>query len=438
MKRKTKIIGTLGPASWDAVTMGKLLDAGMNIARLNFSHGTHEKHLEVLKLFRKICREKGKWAAVMLDTMGPEVKTAMLRGGKPILIDFGQEIFIETVGAQYTTWEGFKEGSETRIGISYDRLCHVLSPGDHILLQDGTIAVEVMEIVCPTVLKGRALNGGMLGQKKSANFRGLTLDLPVLQSKDVEDLQQFAVKYRCDYVAASFVQTRADVEEVRRVLDLAGGHFVKVISKIEDSVALKNIDDIIDASDGIMIARGDLGTEIPPERVCLAQKMVITKCNIAGKFVITARQMLESMIKYPIPTRAEMTDVANAVFDGADCVMLSGETASGRFPDTAVSIMANVVENAELGLDYYSQVLGAYPPSYVTARTFCLSGSIHAPAILFLSHTPMTPFPPPSAVPHDSILELPHQGDFTSGGNPCLGRKKRRRIDRGQSVPRNG
>lgn len=371
-RRKTKIVATLGPASWDKEMIGRLLDAGMNIVRLNFSHGNHDHHLEVLERLREVCKEKGKWAAVMLDTMGPEVKTAMLRNHRPIFIDFGQEILIETVGREYVHWEGYKDPEETRIGISHETLCSVLEPGDKIQLQDGTVSVEITEIVNPTVLKGRALNGGMLGENKSANFHGKNLNLPILQGKDIYDLQQFAVKHKCDFVAASFVQSRADVQEVRSILDSAGGHFVKIISKVEDAVALQNIDEIIDASDGIMVARGDLGTEIPPERVALAQKMIITKCNIAGKMVITARQMLESMIKYPIPTRAEMTDVANAVFDGTDCVMLSGETAAGRFPDTAVSTMAHVLENAELGLDYYSQVLvGRMSPRlYVCASLF--------------------------------------------------------------------
>jgi len=212
----------------------------------------------------------------------------------------------------------------------------------------------VKQIVSDTVLKGIVLNSKELGERKNCNLPGVKVEIPVLTEKDIDDLQNFCVKHKMDYVAASFVQTGADVDFIRKTLDDVGGQNVKIISKIENEAGLENIDDIIAKSDGIMVARGDLGMEIPSEKVALAQKMIITKCNIAGTFVITATQMLESMCQNPLPTRAEMTDVANAVFDGTDAVMLSGETANGAFPEEAVLTMARICANAELVNNYYA------------------------------------------------------------------------------------
>jgi pyruvate kinase len=224
------------------------------------------------------------------------------------------------------------------------------------LFADGTISIEVMEILTPTTLRGKVLNSKKLGERKNGNLPGVKVDIPVLTEKDIDDLQNFCCKNKMDYVAASFVQSAEDVQFIRRILNEAGGYQVKIISKIENEAGLQNFDEILKYTDGVMVARGDLGMEIPSEKVALAQKMIITKCNIAGKFVICATQMLESMIENPLPTRAEMTDVANAVFDGADAVMLSGETANGSFPAEAVQTMAAITKNSEEGVNHLQRV----------------------------------------------------------------------------------
>jgi pyruvate kinase len=288
------------------------------------------------------------------DTKGPEVRTAKLRDGKSIQLVEGQELMMHAVGEQYTTWEGYQDKQETHIGVSYRSFADVLSVGSKFAIADGTLGIQVVELVSDTVVKGKALNPHMLGQLKNCKLLGSRESVCVLSPKDVDDLQNFCAKYKMDFVSASFVQSAADVGMIRRILDAAGGHDVKIISKIATEAGLRNIDEIIAASDGIMIARGYLGMEIPSEKVALAQKMIITKCNVAGKFVITVRQLLESMIERPLPTRAEMTDVANAVFDGTDCVSLSRETAIGRHPEDAVRVIAAIAANAELVNNYYA------------------------------------------------------------------------------------
>ncbi|KAJ1479371.1 Pyruvate/Phosphoenolpyruvate kinase-like domain-containing protein [Baffinella frigidus] len=323
-----------------------------------------------------------------MDTKGPEVRTAMLRDHKNISLVKDQDIIIEAVGDSYTTFEGYKTEEETRIGLSYGKLCQSVKAGNRILIADGTIVIQVVEILSETTLKGKVLNSKELGERKNCNLPGVVVDIPVLTPHDINDVQNFCAKHKMDFIAASFVQSGNDVRFIRKILDEAGGFDVKIISKIENEArflslnafpssvcshtfsvmaGMENLDEIIRETDGIMVARGDLGMEIPSERVPLAQKMMISKCNIAGKFVITATQMLESMCnitgkfvitamlesmcKNPLPTRAEMTDVANAVFDGTDAVMLSGETANGAFPDTAVAIMSAIVANAEKGIN---------------------------------------------------------------------------------------
>jgi pyruvate kinase len=357
--RSTKIVCTMGPKCWSEAAMHSLLDAGMNLARFNFSHGDHKAHGEVLSRFRHVCqdhaaafkRDKGMdmapvWAT-MLDTKGPEIRTAMLRNHEAIQLDAGQDIIVQAVGDDYTTFEGYKTATETRIGLSYAGLCQSMAPGKRILIADGTISIEVLEMLSATELRGRVMNKQKLGERKNCNLPGVKVDIPVLTAKDIDDLQNFCCLHEMDFVAASFVQSAEDVKFIRGILDDAGGKNVKIISKIENQAGLQNFDEILKYTDGVMVARGDLGMEIPSEKVALAQKMLITKCNVAGKFVITATQMLESMCTNPLPTRAEMTDVANAVFDGTDAVMLSGETANGDFPTEAVATMAAIVTNAE-------------------------------------------------------------------------------------------
>ena len=345
----------MGPKCWSEEGLAALLRAGMNMARFNFSHGDQPGHAAVLERVRRVSAENGARCGIMLDTKGPEIRTAMLRGHEAIELEQGQVVIVEAVGDAYTTFEGYKTAEETRIGLSYDKLCQSISPGKRILLADGTISIEVEEILTPTTLRGRVLNTHKLGERKNCNLPGVKVDIPVLTAKDIDDLQNFGCRLGVDFIAASFVQSADDVRFIRRILDEAGGQSIRIISKIENQAGLTNFDDILRYTDGVMVARGDLGMEIPSWKVPQAQKMIITKCNIAGKFVITATQMLESMISNPLPTRAEMTDVANAVFDGTDAVMLSGETANGDFSAQAVATMAAIVDNAECGVDYYSQ-----------------------------------------------------------------------------------
>ena len=384
--RKTKIVCTLGPACASAEGMRGLVDAGMNVARLNFSHGSHESHLEVLQRLRGVAADAGATVACLLDTKGPEIRTAMLCGGAPILLEKGQRIVVEAVGDRYTEFEGFKGDAETRIGLSYAKLCQSVAPGNRILLADGTVSIRVDELLSPTELRGTVLNSKELGQRKNCNLPGVTVDLPVLMDTDVYDLQAFACAHGVDFVAASFVQSKADVDFIRATLDAAGGHNIRIISKIENQAGLRNYDEILSATDGavpvvscmdarssasampiaidmpscprpdvtragIMVARGDLGMEIPPQKVPLAQKLMIAKANLAGKFVICATQMLDSLVATRYPTRAEISDVANAVFDGADALMLSGETANGVAPRSAVAVMASIAQHAELGVN---------------------------------------------------------------------------------------
>jgi pyruvate kinase len=343
----------MGPKCWSESAMHDLLDAGMNVARFNFSHGDQEAQRAVLERLRGVASIKRRIIGTMLDTKGPEIRTAMLRDHEPIELEQGQLIVVEAVGDNYTTFEGYKTPEETRIGLSYAHLCQSITPGKRILLADGTISIEVVEILSPTELSGRVLNSKKLGERKNCNLPGVKVDIPVLTPKDIDDLQNFCCKYQMDFVAASFVQSAEDVRFIRRILDEAGGKNVKIISKIENQAGLDHFDEILEHTDGVMVARGDLGMEIPSEKVALAQKLLITKSNVAGKFVIVATQMLESMINNPLPTRAEMTDVANAVFDGTDAVMLSGETANGEFPKEAVATMHRICKNAEVGVNSY-------------------------------------------------------------------------------------
>jgi pyruvate kinase len=358
--RKTKTVCTMGPKCWDEETMRALLREGMGVARFNFSHGDHEAQQAVLDRYREACKKEGAamkeelgldytphWAC-LLDTKGPEIRTAMLRDGQPIELEKNQPITIEAVGDAYTEFQGYKTDEETRIGLSYAKLCQSVKPGNNILIADGSISIRVDSIESDTVLKGTVLNTKKLGERKNCNLPGVKVDIPVLTAKDINDVQNFCCKNEMDFIAASFVQTGEDVQLIRKVLDEAGGQNVQIISKIENEEGVANIDAILKYSDGIMVARGDLGMEIPSQKVALAQKMLITKANVAGRFAICATQMLESMCDNPLPTRAEMTDVANAVFDGADATMLSGETANGAFPAVAVSTMAAINANAEL------------------------------------------------------------------------------------------
>lgn len=343
-RRKTKIVCTLGPASRSVEMTEKLLRAGMNVARFNFSHGSHEYHQETLDNLRKAMENTGILCAVMLDTKGPEIRTGMLKDGTPIQLKQGQEI---TISTDYSI-----KGDEKLICMSYKKLAKDVKPGMVILCSDGTISFKVLS--CDEeagVVRCRCENSATLGERKNVNLPGVIVDLPTLTEKDKEDILGWGVPNKIDMIALSFVRKGSDLVEVRKLL---GEHAKNILlmSKVENQEGVANFDDILANSDAFMVARGDLGMEIPIEKIFLAQKVMIYKCNIQGKPVVTATQMLESMIKSPRPTRAEATDVANAVIDGTDCVMLSGETAAGIYPDLAVSTMAKICLEVESTLDY--------------------------------------------------------------------------------------
>ncbi|EHA8590872.1 pyruvate kinase, cytosolic isozyme [Cocos nucifera] len=341
---KTKIVCTLGPASRSVPMLEKLLRAGMNVARFNFSHGSHEYHQETLNNLRTAMLNTQILCAVMLDTKGPEIRTGFLKDGKPIRLNEGQEI---TVTTDYSI-----KGDENIISMSYKKLPHDLEPGSTILCADGTITLTVLS--CDPdggTVRCRCENTALLGERKNVNLPGVVVDLPTLTEKDKEDIMGWGVPNNIDMIALSFVRKGSDLVNVREFL---GPHAKNIIlmSKVENQEGVMNFDDILKETNAFMVARGDLGMEIPIEKIFLAQKMMIYKCNLVGKPVVTATQMLESMIKSPRPTRAEATDVANAVLDGTDCVMLSGESAAGAYPEVAVKVMAKICVEAESSLDY--------------------------------------------------------------------------------------
>eukprot|EP00898_Chlorokybus_atmophyticus_P000724 jgi/Chlat1/1652/Chrsp127S01949 len=322
----------------------KLLQAGMSVARFNFSHGSHEYHQETLDNLKQAMRNTKIMCAVLLDTKGPEIRTGMLEGGNPVQLVAGSEVTLTT---DYTV-----KGNDKLIACSYKKLAQDVAPGKKILMADGSITLSVLSTdTSAGTAKCRCENTAMLGERKNMNLPGVVVDLPTITDKDKEDLLQWGLPNSIDFIAASFVRKGSDLQYIRQVLGPAGAQ-IQLISKVENQEGLVNFDDILHHSDGIMVARGDLGMEIPTQKVFLAQKMMIHKCNSAGKPVITATQMLESMIKSPKPTRAEATDVANAVIDGTDCVMLSGETAAGKYPIEAVSIMKKICCEAEASLNY--------------------------------------------------------------------------------------
>lgn len=343
---KTKIICTLGPKSREVPILEKLLRAGMNVARFNFSHGSFEYQQYTLDNLRRAMHNTQLMCAVLLDTKGPEIRTGQLKDGKPIKLMRDKEIWITTDYSHL--------GDEEMICMSYAKLAVDLQPGNTILCSDGSITMTVLE--CDTVknkVRCRCENTAMLGEKKNVNLPGIIVDLPTITQKDIDDIMLWGVPNNIDFIAASFVRKGEDVKKIKALL---GPHAkrIQIISKVENQEGLVNFDEILRETDGVMVARGDLGMEIPTEKIFLAQKMMIYKCNSAGKPVVTATQMLESMIKSPRPTRAEATDVANAVLDGTDCVMLSGETANGAYPDLAVAVMSQICQEAEASLDYSS------------------------------------------------------------------------------------
>lgn len=335
--KKTKIVCTIGPKTESEEKLNQLLDAGMNVMRLNFSHGDYEEHGNRIKNLRNVCAKTSKKAAILLDTKGPEIRTIKLEGGNDVALVAGQTFTFTT--------DKTVVGNKDRVAVTYEGFAKDLTVGNTVLVDDGLIGMKVTavtdtEVVC------EVLNNGDLGENKGVNLPGVSIGLPALAEKDKQDLI-FGCEQGVDFVAASFIRKRSDVEEMRAHLNAHGGENIMIISKIENQEGLNNFDEILEASDGIMVARGDLGVEIPVEEVIFAQKMMIEKCNAARKVVITATQMLDSMIKNPRPTRAEAGDVANAILDGTDAVMLSGESAKGKYPVEAVTIMATICDRTD-------------------------------------------------------------------------------------------
>ena len=338
--KKTKIVCTMGPNTNDKNIMLELAKNGMDVARFNFSHGDYAEHQSRLEILKEVRKELDRPVAALLDTKGPEIRTGVLKDGKKVSLKEGQTFTL-------TTREIV--GDETITHINYSGLNEDVAAGNKILIDDGLIELEVVkvdgtEIVCTVI------NGGELGEKKGVNVPNVKIKLPALTEKDKEDIR-FGIRQGFDFIAASFVRTADCIREIKEMLD-AEGSAIKVIAKIENAEGIENLDEIIAVADGIMLARGDMGVEIPAQEVPHIQKEIIRKCNEACKTVITATQMLDSMIRNPRPTRAEVTDVANAVYDGTDAVMLSGETAMGKYPIDALKMMVSIVEETEAYLDY--------------------------------------------------------------------------------------
>jgi len=359
--KKTKIICTIGPAVRSVDTIAELLKAGMNIARFNFSHGDHAYHGESFAMVREASRRTSIPVALLLDTKGPEIRTGMVRGGKNITLVRGERI---TLTAEQI------EGDEKLLSISYAKLAEEIRPQNHIFVADGLIDLEV-ERVSEEGIHCLIRNGGEIGSRKNVNVIGVKSSLPAVTEQDVKDII-FGIGNDIDFISASFIRKPDDVREIRSIIDVCDAK-VDIIAKIEDQEGLDNIDEIIRLSDGIMVARGDLGVQIPSEEIPLAQKRIIAKCNAANKPVITATQMLDSMIVNPMPTRAEITDVANAIFDGTDAIMLSGETASGKFPVESVRMMHKIALQIENSAEYLDAAKFAGDPASITNMSLSIA-----------------------------------------------------------------
>ena len=351
--RKTKIVCTLGPATNDVEIMKQLIHNGMDAARINFSHGTYETHAETIAKLKQAREELNAPIPLILDTKGPEIRVKTFKEDKVRLEE----------DATFTLTTREVEGDVNIVSVTYADLPKDVHRGSRILIDDGLIELKVEDIT-ETDVVCKVINGGVVKSRKGVNLPGVEVNLPSLMEKDIEDLK-FGVENGFDIVAASFIRSAEDVLKIRRVLEENGGGQMHIISKIENQQGVENIDKILEASDGIMVARGDLGVEIPPEEVPLVQKILIAKANRIGKPVITATQMLESMVHSPRPTRAEANDVANAIFDGSDAIMLSGETAAGAYPLEAVATMARIALKAESAVDYAAKLANTTEPARV-------------------------------------------------------------------------
>ncbi|KAI8852899.1 pyruvate kinase [Chytridium lagenaria] len=382
---KSKIICTIGPKTQSVEMLGKLVEAGMNVARMNFSHGSHEYHAQTIANLRTYVNSSKhpRTVAILLDTKGPEIRTGKLEGGKDVKL---------IAGSTFTFHNDLTRlGDASQVATTYSSLHSTVNVGDRVLVDDGLIGTIVTEIRHETGdVVTRIENDGMLGETKGVNLPGNPVDLPAITEKDAADIR-FGVEQGVDFIAASFIRKAADVLEIRKLIPST----IKIISKIESQEGLDNFDEILQVSDGIMVARGDLGVEIPVEQVARYQKMMIRQCNAVGKPVITATQMLESMIVNPRPTRAEATDVANAILDGSDCVMLSGETAKGGHPIAAVEMMGKICREAEADINYSElypalrrQIkLPIVVPEAIASSAVKTSWDVHAALIIVLTQT---------------------------------------------------
>ena len=344
--KKTKIICTLGPASESEEVLSKLIDAGMNVARLNFSHGTHEEHAKKIATIKKVREAKKVPLPIMLDTKGPEFRIKTFENGKIILKE----------GDPFTFTTEDIIGNQSRVSVSFEGICDQMYPGDKILLNNGLMVFEVVEVKKPDVIC-KTVIGGELSNRKSMFFPDKELEMVYLSEQDKADLK-FGVEQGIDFVACSFVSKAQDIIDVRNWLDECGDTKgdIEIIAKIESRAGVNNLESIMEVCNGVMVARGDLGVEVPYEELPAIQKMIINSCRIHGKRSITATEMLESMIKQPRPTRAEISDVANAVYDGSSAIMLSGETAAGAYPVEAVKAMARIAEQAEANTAYIAYI----------------------------------------------------------------------------------
>ena len=353
MKKNTKIVCTIGPASESVDTLVQLIEAGMNVARLNFSHGDHDEHLARINNIREASEKTGRRVALLLDTKGPEIRTNNMKDHKPVTLVKGSEVRVSMTEV---------EGDEKKFSITYTELINDVEKGSHILIDDGLVDLLVTDIdTANNEIVTEVQNTGIIKDKKGVNVPGVSVQLPGITEKDANDIR-FGLENDIDYIAASFVRKPSDVLEIREILEETGNESVQIIPKIESQEGVDNLDDILSVSDGLMVARGDLGVEIPAEQVPVVQKDMIRKCNLDGKPVITATQMLDSMQSNPRPTRAEASDVANAIFDGTDAIMLSGETAAGDYPVEAVQTMNRIALVSE-GRKEAKTDIGSLKPS---------------------------------------------------------------------------
>ncbi len=339
-RRKTKIVCTLGPSTDDENVLRELMKAGMDVARFNFSHGTHEEQGKRLEAVKRLRRELHLPIAAMLDTKGPEIRIGTFAQGAVEL----------TENQSFTLTSREIQGDEKQVSITYKNLVKDVKPGDHILIDDGLIDMEV-EIITKTDITCRVINGGRISNRKGINVPNVELRMPFISKKDYDDIV-FGIEQDFDFIAASFTRTADDILQIRKILEEHGCNTINIIAKIENQQGVDNLDEILRVADGIMVARGDMGVEIPLEDVPVIQKDMINRACREGKQVITATQMLDSMIKNPRPTRAETTDVANAIYDGTSAIMLSGETAAGKYPLEAVKTMVRIAKRTEADIDF--------------------------------------------------------------------------------------